>query len=241
MMLTASIPAFALFDFGLIQTHGLRLIDGLLITFEVVTISWALGFVLGLLICAARTSKNIILEYAAHTYLTVFRGTPLLCLLYIIYYGSGELRATLSYFGVWTLFRETLFCCIFAFTLNTAAYQAEIIRGALISIPKAQIEAASALGLSTFAIYRCVVWPQAALVALRPLGNEIISLVKASALVAMVAVLDLMGQTRLIFAETFDFSIYFYAAILYLAVTELVRRALISVEGIFTRHLPHET
>jgi len=82
------------------------------------------------------------------------------------------------------LFREAFFCCVFAFSLNTAAYQAEIMRGALSSVPKGQIEAAAALGLSKYRVSRHIVWPQAFLVALRPFGNELIAMIKASALAA---------------------------------------------------------
>ena len=118
---------------------------------------------------------------------------------------------------MWWFFREAFYCCIFAFTMNTAAYQAEIMRGALASVPKGQIEAATALGLSRYRVARHVIWPQAVLVALRPLGNELIGIIKASALAAIVTLLDLMGQTRFIFARTFDFSVYLYCAIIYLA------------------------
>ena len=82
-----------------------------------------------------------------------------------------------------------------------------------------------------------MVWPQAFLVALRPLGNELISIIKASALAAIVTLLDLMGQTRFIFARTFDFSIYLYAALIYLAMTETIRRLWIVIERAFSRHL----
>ncbi len=82
-----------------------------------------------------------------------------------------------------------------------------------------------------------MVWPQAFLVALRPLGNELISIIKASALAAIVTLLDLMGQTRFIFARTFDFSVYLYAALIYLAMTETIRRLWIVIERLFSRHL----
>jgi polar amino acid transport system permease protein len=104
-------------------------------------------------------------------------------------------------------------------------------------VPKGQIEAAQALGLSKFAIARRVVWPQALLVAIRPLGNELIGIIKASALSAIVTLLDLMGQTRFVFARTFDFTIYLYCALIYLALTETIRRVLLAVERRNSRHL----
>jgi polar amino acid transport system permease protein len=174
---------------------------------------------------------------AAVSYITFFRGTPLLCQLYLVYYGAGEIRPFLDSVGLWTFFRNAFFCCIFAFALNTAAYQAEIFRGALSAVAAGQREAALALGLSRYRINRHVVWPQAFLVALRPLGNELISMIKSSALAAIVTLLDLMGQTRFIFARTFDFSIYLYAAVIYLAVTEAIRRLWRLIEHAASPHL----
>jgi len=138
---------------------------------------------------------------------------------------------------MWWFFRDAYYCCIFAFTLNTAAYQSEILRGALGSVPKGQAEAARALGLSPFRIARHVIWPQAFLVALRPLGNELIGIIKASALAAIVTLLDLMGQTRFIFARTFDFTIYLYCSIIYLSITEAIRRGTNRFELRLSRHI----
>ncbi len=226
-----------LFNLALLQEYGWRLVLGLQVTAEVVGLSCAAGFCLAWPICYARLSRNRLLSSAALAYVTVFRGTPLLCQLYLVYYGAGEIRPFLTTLGLWTVFREALPCCIFAFTLNTAAYQAEILRGAITAVPRGQIEAAAALGLSRWPIGRHVVFPQASLVALRPLGNELISVIKASALAAIVTVLDLMGQTRLVFSRTFDFSIYLYAALLYLAVTEIIRRVWLVMERAFSAHL----
>jgi polar amino acid transport system permease protein len=226
-----------LWNAELLSEYGGRLIDGLRVTLTVVGISASLGFVLAYPICAARMSRNRILSGAALAYITFFRGTPLLCQLYLVYYGAGEFRPFLQSVGLWTFFREAYTCCLFAFTLNTAAYQAEIFRGALGSVAQGQREAAAALGLSPYRAARHVIWPQAFLVALRPLGNELIALIKASALAAIVTLLDLMGQTRFVFARTFDFSIYLYAAVIYLALTETIRRVWLVIERAFSRHI----
>lgn len=226
-----------LFNFDLLANYGSRLWSGLLITAQVVVLSCTLGFVLAYPICRARMSRNIILSNLSLAYVTFFRGTPLLCQLYLVYYGAGQLHSTLETIGLWWLFKQAYFCCIFAFTLNTAAYQSEIMRGAIASVSKGQREAAAALGLSHWSIERHVVWPQALLVAIRPLGNELISIVKASALAAIVTLLDLMGQTRFIFARTFDFSVYLYCALIYLAVTETIRRVLNAVEKSASKHI----
>ena len=225
------------FNRALLAEYGWRLWAGVQITAEVVGVSVVLGFLLAVLLCRARISRFAVLRGAMIAYVTVFRGTPLLCQLYLVYYGAGEIRPWLTGLGAWWFFRDAFYCCIFAFTLNTAAYQSEILRGALAAVPRGQIEAARALGLSPFRVARHVVWPQAFLAALRPLGNELITVIKASALAAIVTLLDLMGQTRLIFARTFDFSVYLYAALIYLAATETIRRVWNAVERAATKHL----
>jgi polar amino acid transport system permease protein len=181
-------------------------------------------------------SRNPLLNVPAKCYIAFFRGTPLLCQLYLTYYGAGEFRLFLTKIGLWWFFRDAFYCCILAFSMNTGAYQAEIMRGALASVPKGQSEAAIALGLSSYRVARHVVWPQAMLVALRPFSNELIGMIKASALSAIVTLFDLMGQTRFIFARTFDFDIYIYCALIYLAITELVRRLCVRLETALSRH-----
>ena len=227
----------AVLDLDLLRTWGMRLLSGLQITAEVVVLACSMGFVLAYPLARARMSRYAVLAWPALAYVTFFRGTPLLCQLYIVYYGAGEMRPLFTSLGLWWFFRDSFYCCLFAFTLNTAAYQAEILRGAILSVPRGQIEAARALGLSPYRMLRHVVGPQALLVALRPLGNELISIVKASALAAIVTLLDLMGQTRFIFARTFDFTIYLYAALIYLAITEAISRLWNRMERGLSRHL----
>ena len=224
-------------DLDLLQTWGMRLLSGLQITAEVVVLACAMGFLLAYPLARARMSQRAFIAWPALAYVTFFRGTPLLCQLYIVYYGAGEVRPFLTSVNLWWFFRDSFYCCLFAFTLNTAAYQAEILRGAILSVPRGQLEAARALGLSPYRMLRHVIGPQALLVALRPLGNELISIVKASALAAIVTLLDLMGQTRFIFARTFDFTIYLYAALIYLAITEAISRLWNRMERGLSRHL----
>jgi polar amino acid transport system permease protein len=221
----------------MLTTYWERILKGVWLTIQLVAISCSLGFLIAIPLARMRMSGNIVLSGIASAYVHVFRGTPLLCQLYLVYYGAGEIRPELSSIGLWFFFREAYFCCIFAFTLNTAAYQSEIMRGAISAVPKGQVEAAKALGLSGFAIFRKVIFPQALLVAIRPMGNELITLIKASALAAIVTLLDLMGQTRFVFARTFDFSVYLYCAMIYLAMTETIRRVLGAIERSASRHL----
>jgi polar amino acid transport system permease protein len=219
--------------------YGCRMVSGLWVTMLLVAISVPLGFVLGIGLAVARGSSNAVIRGASKAYVTFFRGTPLLVQLFLIYYGGGQIRGVLDGIGVWWFFREAIYCALFSFTLNTAAYQAEALRGAIQSLPKGQVEAGKALGLSRWPIFWKIVFPQALIVALRPLGNELIVMIKASAVASLVTILDLMGQTRIAFARSFDFTVYAMAAFIYLMLTETVRRIWNRLEAYLSRHLRH--
>ena len=125
-----SVAGFIL-NLDLLATYGWRIVQGVETTILIVLVSCSLGFVLAFPICRARMSRNVMLSNLALAYITFFRGTPLLCQLYLIYYGSGEFRQFFTDIGLWWFFRDAFFSCILAFTMNTAAYQAEIFRGAI--------------------------------------------------------------------------------------------------------------
>jgi polar amino acid transport system permease protein len=217
--------------------YGPRMLDGLVVTLELVAISIVAGAILALPLALARSSRKRVVRWLAFGYVYFFRGTPLLAQTFLIYYGSGQFRPAFQALGLWWLFRDAFFCCALAFTLNTAAYQAEILRGAIRSVPNGQREAGMALGMNRRQIFLRITLPQALILAVRPLGNEVILMVKGSAVAAVVTVFDLMGATRLAYSRTFDFSVYFYAAILYLALVETIRRMVNLVERRLTGHM----
>ena len=212
-------------------------LSGLVVTLTLVGISIVLGAALSVPIAWMRLSSNRLLGAIAYGYVYFFRGTPLLAQTFLIYYGLGSFRTQLEAVGLWTFFREAWYCAILAFTLNTAAYQAEILRGAIQSVSRGQWEAASALGLSKPQTLWKIVLPQALIVALRPYGNEIILMIKGSAIVAIITVYDLMGETRRAYSRTFDFQTYIWAAIIYLAIVELLRHIVDWIERRITVHL----
>ena len=212
-------------------------LSGLVVTLTLVGISIVLGALLSVPIAWMRLSPNRILAGFAYGYVYFFRGTPLLAQTFLIYYGLGSFRPQLEAVGLWTFFREAWYCAILAFTLNTAAYQAEILRGAIVSVSRGQWEAASALGLSKIQTLWKIVLPQAMIVALRPYGNEIILMIKGSAIVAIITVYDLMGETRRAYSRTFDFQTYIWAAIIYLSIVELLRNIVDWIERRITVHL----
>lgn len=217
--------------------YGPSFLSGLGVTLTLVISSILMGAVLSLPVALGRMSKNRFWGWLAYAYVYFFRGTPLITQLFLIYYGLGSFRPQLETVGLWWFFRDAWNCALFTFTLNTAAYQAEILRGAIESVPRGQREGAAALGLPERVAFIKVILPQAMIVALRPYGNEIILMIKGSAIVAIVTVFDLMGETRRAFSRTFDYQMYIWAAILYLLMVELLRNIWGWLEARLTRHL----
>jgi len=228
---------YAAWDIDKVEKYGPNFLSGLWTTLSLVGVSIALGAVLSLPVAVGRMSKNPLIGRLAFAYVYIFRGTPLIAQLFLIYYGLGSFRPQLEAVGLWVFFRDAWNCALFAFTLNTAAYQAEILRGAIESVPRGQWEGAEALGLNRIQTFRKIILPQALIVALRPYGNEIILMIKGSAIVALVTVFDLMGETRRAFSRTYDFQMYIWAAVFYFAMVEALRNVWNALEARLTRHL----
>ncbi|WPO99358.1 ABC transporter permease subunit [Pseudomonas sp. HR96] len=230
-------PSNPFIDLQLLERYGPRLLEGLWVTVQLVSVSFVLGAVLGTCIALGRMSRSAVLNRTCAAYIYFFRGSPLLAQLFLLYYGLGSLRELWQDLGLWWLFREAWYCTLLAFTLNSAAYQAEILRGSLQSLAPGQREAARALGLGPVATFFKVLLPQMAVVAIGPLGNELILMIKASAIASMVTLYDLMGAAKLGFSRSFDFQIYLWAAVLYLVLVESLRRLLKHIDQRLSRHL----
>jgi polar amino acid transport system permease protein len=225
------------YDPDLFARFAPNYLSGLKVTLSLVGLSVLLGALLSAPVAWARTAKNPLLAGPAYGFVYFFRGTPLLAQAFLIYYGMGSFRPQLEALGLWVFFRDAWYCALLAFTLNTAAYQAEILRGAVQSVPLGQWEGGAALGLPRWLILRKIVLPQALIVALRPYGNEIVLMIKGSAIVAIITVLDLMGETRRAYSRTFDFQTYLWAAVIYLAIVETLRNIIDRIERRITAHL----
>lgn len=224
-------------DLDKIERYGPKFLSGLYVTLTLVGVSIAVGALISFPVALGRMSKNVIISRLAFAYVYIFRGTPLIAQLFLIYYGLGSFRHQLEAVGLWVFFRDAWNCALFAFSLNTAAYQAEILRGAIESVPRGQWEGAEALGLNRIHTFWKVILPQALIVALRPYGNEIILMIKGSAIVALVTVFDLMGETRRAFSRTYDFQAYIWAAVFYFVMVEALRNVWNRLEARLTRHL----
>lgn len=228
---------YSAWNIELVTRYGPTYFSGLMTTITLVGSSILLGAIISVPVTLGRLSKNPIISSIAYFYVYFFRGTPLIAQVFLIYYGFGSFSKELQSLGLWVFFREAWFCALLSFALNTAAYQAEILRGAVRSVSLGQWEGAASLGIPKFVTFRKVILPQALIVALRPYGNEVILMIKGSAIVALISVYDLMGYTKLAYSRTFDFQTYLWTAIIYLLLVEILRHVWDWMERRITRHL----
>jgi polar amino acid transport system permease protein len=214
-----------------------KLLEGALLTVELVLLALVLGMVFALPTALMRVSPNWLLRGPAYAYIFFFRGTPLLVQIFLIYYGLGQFDSVRESM-LWPILREPFWCAIIAFALNTGAYTAEILRGAIEAVPKGQIEAARAFGMSRPVCYRRIILPQAWRIALPAYGNEVILMLKGSALASTITLLDLTGMARTIIARTYmPVEIFLAAGALYLALTFLFTNGYRLLERRLNRHL----
>ena len=208
-----------------------QLIEGIPTTLTLVTSSLALGFVLAVVLAQMRLSKGIVLSRLAYGYVYVFRSTPLLVQIFLIYYGSGQFRESLEAVGLWYFLREPYFCAIMALTLNTAAYTSEIIRGGIQSVPWGEIEAGRSVGMSGVTLFRRIVFPVAIRQALPAYGNEIILMVKSTSLASTITILEVTGIAKKIIAATFaPMEVFIIAGAIYLSINFIVTRGIQWIE-----------
>jgi His/Glu/Gln/Arg/opine family amino acid ABC transporter permease subunit len=224
-------------DLALVVRSLPDLLRGTLVSLELVGLSLAAGGVLAMGLALLRVSRRPWLWRPAYAYIFFFRGTPLLVQIYLVYYGLGQV-AWVQASALWVVLKEPYACALIAFSLNTAAYTAEILRGAIQAVPAGEIEAARAFGLSRGLLFRRIVLPRAFRLALPAYGNEIILMIKGSALASTVTILDLTGIARTIIARTFaPIEILLAAAVLYLLMTLAVTWLIGVVEYRLSPHL----
>ena len=216
-----------------------KLLSGLNLTIQLVTISLFIGFCLAIGLALLRLSNNTFLSFFAKTYVFYFRGTPLLVQIFLIYYGIAQFEIIRETF-VWSFFKEAYWCGILALTLNTCAYSSEIIRGGIQSVAFGQIESAKSVGMSKFLLYRRIILPIAFRQALPAYGNEIILMVKATSLVSTITLMEVTGIARLIIAKTFSpVEIFIVAGLIYLTINFIVTRLVNFCEIKLTPYLRH--
>jgi octopine/nopaline transport system permease protein len=213
------------------------LLKGVPMTLQLVGLSLLFGIVLATGVALMRLSHNSLIRWSAGAYVFVFRGTPLLVQIFLIYYGLGQFQAIRSSI-FWVFLREPYWCGILALTLNTAAYTSEMIRGGIQSVPHGQIEAARACGFSRFMVFRRIIAPIAMRQALPAYGNEVILMVKASSLASTITLLEITGIARRIISQSFAvFEVFIVAGAIYLLINFLITRLIRYAEWRLTPYL----
>lgn len=198
-----------------------ELLAGLRLSVTLTLVSMALGLAVGFLAAVARASGSRVLRAPFDLYVSFFRGTPLLVQIFLAYYGLPQFGVTL----------DPVPSAVAVFTLNSGAYLSETIRGAFYAVPHGQREAALSTGLSGGQVLWHVVMPQALRVAIPPIGNTFVSLLKDTSLAAVITIVELMRAGMLIYARTFDpFTVLIEVALIYWGVTVLIVRALRAYE-----------
>ncbi len=199
-----------------------NLLQGALVTLQLTALSVFLGLIGGSLIGIARLSPSGLLRWLTRAYVDFFRGTPLLVQIFMIYFG---LPAAMNQLGL-PFSLDRLVAAVMALSLNSAAYVAEIVRAGIQSIDPGQNEAAQSLGMGSTQTMRHIIFPQALQRMLPPLGNEFISLLKDTSLVAVIGFEELFRRGQLIVAGNYRaFEIYAAVALIYLVLTLLSSRA----------------
>ncbi|PSS53722.1 ABC transporter permease [Pseudomonas sp. BBP2017] len=207
-----------------------KLVQGATLTLELLAIAVIVGLILAIPLGIARSSRHWYVRALPFGYIFFFRGTPLLVQLFLVYYGLAQFDAVKNS-ALWPYLRDPFWCTVLTMTLHTAAYIAEILRGALQAIPRGEIEAARALGMSRTKAMIFIMLPRAARIGLPAYSNEVILMLKASALASTVTLLDIIGMARTIIARTYmPIEIFFAAGMLYLVISFVLVQAFKQLE-----------
>jgi len=211
-------------DFVLIAEHWQMFLAGIGYTLLIVAVSLVVGGALSLPLAVARAYKTPVVNPIIWAYVYVFRGTPLLVQLYLIYYGLGQFETVRDSF-LWPVLRDPLWCTLISFVLNTAAYTTEIFRGAIEAIPFGEVEAAKACGMSSWLRTTRIVLPNALRRALPAYSNEVIFMLHGSVVASTVTIVDILGAGRVLNSKYYlAYEGFLTAAVLYMLLVFLITR-----------------
>jgi len=209
-------------DLSLMATSLPKLLSAAIVTLKLLSVALFFGLIIGLIFAILRLNKNPIINKFAYGYSYVFRGTPLLVQIFIIYFGLGQIEYFRSTF-LWTVFKEPYWCAIIAFALNTGAYTSEILRSAFETIKPGIIEAGKSLGISSKIIFYKIQIPVAIRQSLPAYGNEIILMMKGTSLASTVTLMDITGVAKHIVSTTYKpLEVFLLAGSIYLFMTFLI-------------------
>ena len=221
-------------DLDLMISSFPKLLSATLVTLKLLSLSLIFGLILGLFFAILRLNKNIFLNRFSYFYSYIFRGTPLLVQIFIIYFGLGQIEFLRSSI-LWTILKEPYWCAIIAFSLNTGAYTSEILRSAFQTINKGFIEAGDSLGISKKIIFYKIQIPIAIRQSLPAYGNEIILMLKGTSLASTVTLMDLTGVAKYIISTTFKpIEVFIVAGGIYLFMTFIIHNFIRYLEKKFS-------
>jgi polar amino acid transport system permease protein len=228
------------FDINLILQSLPQMLKGLGITLQLLVVSGILGLLLAIVLLLMRISGKFYLDWFAQVYIYVFRGTPILVQIFIIYYGLPQFEAVRDSI-FWDILREPTGCAILALTLNTGAYVSEILRGGVLGVDKGLLEAGSALGMSARHKFIYITTPLATRLSLPAYSNDVISLLKSTALASTITITDMTGIARTIVADTYaPYEIFISLAIVYMIFTFFIQRFFGLIERYLSRYTRRE-
>ena len=209
-------------DLDLILNSFPKLLSASIITLKLLSVSLMIGMFIGLFFAILRIKNNIIFGKIAYVYSYIFRGTPLLVQIFIIYYGFGQVEFIRESF-LWIILKEPYWCAVIAFALNTGAYTSEILRSAFQTIKLGYIEAGKSLGVDNKIIFYKIQIPIAIRQSLPAYGNEIILMLKGTSLASTVTLMDLTGVAKYIISTTFKpIEVFVIAGSIYLFMTFII-------------------
>ncbi|MBL4873758.1 MAG: ABC transporter permease [Rhodobacteraceae bacterium] len=221
------------FDFSLVTDSIPKMLVGVGLTFQLMFLSAIIGLVLAVVLLLMRLSGKWYLGWPAQVFIYVFRGTPILVQIFIIYYGLPQFEAVRDSI-FWPILREPFGSAVLALSLNTGAYVSEILRGGVLGVDRGVLEAAKALGLSARQKFIYITAPIATRLAIPAYSNDFISLMKATSLASTITLMDMTGIARTIVAKTFaPYEIFISLAIIYMIFTFIIQKAF----GRFERYM----
>ena len=213
-------------DIELMINRFPKLLNATLITLKLLSVSLILGLFIGLGFAILRMNNNKFVSKFAYGYSYIFRGTPLLVQIFIIYFGLGQIEYLRTTF-LWVVLKEPYWCAIIAFSLNTGAYTSEILRSAFQTIKPGYLEAGKSLGIPSKIIFTKIQIPIAIKQSLPAYGNEIILMLKGTSLASTVTLMDLTGVAKYIISTTFKpVEVFIVAGGIYLFMTFIIHNVI---------------
>ncbi len=210
-------------DFAPILENYELYLEGLVTTVKLVFWSLVIGLGMAIPLAVMRTSSNPLVNGPVWAFTYFFRGTPLLVQLFLVYYGLGQWQVMIDLSQMYDFLKDAYWYALFAFTLNTAAYTTEIIRGAIDGTPYGEIEAARACGMSRSQTYTRIILPSAFRRALPAYSNEVIFMLHGSAIASVITIVDLTGAARIVNSRYFSpYEAFLSVAVLYLCLTFVI-------------------